>query len=78
MGLFPQDFKTSEVDKTYICKRGTLGVDKSTVCYIPKKKESTSEFNNIKRPGRRKTTKVDDQNPFLGEENKRKELKMPY
>ncbi|MCJ8748461.1 hypothetical protein PDJAM_G00165100 [Pangasius djambal] len=39
----------------------TLGVAKSTVGYILKKKEITGELNNIERPGRpRKTTKVDD------------------
>ncbi|MCJ8738187.1 hypothetical protein PDJAM_G00032530 [Pangasius djambal] len=39
----------------------TLGVTKSTVGYILKKKESTGELNNIERPGSPwKTTKVDD------------------
>ena len=39
----------------------TLGVAKSTVGYILKKKESTGELNNIERLGRQwKTTKVDD------------------
>ncbi len=52
----------------------TSGVARSVVGYILKKKESTGELNNIKRPGRpRKTTKVDDRrilslvkkNPFI-------------
>ena len=39
----------------------TLGVAKSTVWYILKKKERTGELSNTKRPGRpRKTTVVDD------------------
>ena len=38
-----------------------LGVAKSTVLYILRKKERTSELGNSKRPGRpRKTTVVDD------------------
>lgn len=39
----------------------TLGVAKSTIWYILKKKECTGELGNVKRPGRpRKTPKVDD------------------
>ena len=39
----------------------TLGVAKSTVWYILKKKERTGELSNTKRPGRpQKTTVVDD------------------
>ncbi len=39
----------------------TLGVSRSMVGYILKKKASTGELNNIKRPGRpRKTIKGDD------------------
>ena len=39
----------------------TLGVAKSTLWYILKKKERTGELSNTKRPGRpRKTTVVDD------------------
>uniref|UniRef100_A0A0E9XWE2 Transposase Tc1-like domain-containing protein n=1 Tax=Anguilla anguilla TaxID=7936 RepID=A0A0E9XWE2_ANGAN len=39
----------------------TLGVAKSTIWYIFKKKERTGELRNTKRPGRpRKTTVVDD------------------
>ena len=39
----------------------SLGVAKSTVWYILKKKERTGELSNTKRPGRpRKTTVVDD------------------
>ncbi|KAL0199178.1 hypothetical protein M9458_007718, partial [Cirrhinus mrigala] len=38
-----------------------LGVAKSTVWYILRKKESTGELSNAKRPARpRKTTVVDD------------------
>ncbi len=41
---------------------GTLGVAKSTVWYILRKKERTGELSNIKRPGcPRRTTVVDDQ-----------------
>ncbi len=40
---------------------GTSGVAKSTVWYILRKKEHTSELSNIKRPGRPwRTTVVDD------------------
>ncbi len=40
---------------------GTLGVAKSTVWYIPRKKEHTGELSNIKRSGRpQKITVVDD------------------
>lgn len=40
---------------------GTLGVARSTVWYILRKKECNGELSNIKRPGRpRKTTVVDD------------------
>ena len=48
----------------------TLGVAKSTVWNILKKKERTGELSNTKRPGRpRKTTVVDDRrNYFPGEE----------
>lgn len=39
----------------------TLGVAKSTIWYILKKKECTGELGNVKRPGRpRKTPKEDD------------------
>ena len=39
----------------------TLGVAKSTIWYILKKKEHTGELRNTKRPGRPwKTTVVDD------------------
>jgi transposase-like protein len=49
----------------------TLGVAKSTVWNILKKKERTGELSNTKRPGRpRKTTVVDEpKNSFPGEEN---------
>ncbi len=40
---------------------GTFGLAKSTVWYILRKKESTGELSNIKRPGRpQRTTVVDD------------------
>ncbi len=49
----------------------TLGVAKTTVWNILKKKERTGELSNTKRPGRpRKTTVVDDRRILsLGEEN---------
>ena len=47
----------------------TLGVAKSTVWNILKKKERTGELSNTKRPGRpQRTTVVDDKNYFSGEE----------
>ncbi len=60
----------------------TLGVAKSTVWYILRKKtECTGELSNIKRPGRpRRTTVVDDwrilsmikKNPFTTSLSKKK------
>ncbi len=44
---------------------GTLGVVKSTVWFILRKKERTSELSNIKRPGRPRRTTVEDDRRIL-------------
>ena len=43
----------------------TLGVAKSTVWYILKKRERTGELSNTKRPGRPQKTSVVDDRPIL-------------